>query len=73
MGQVAIISTGDPEKDREQIERSELFVARTDEGLCPNGCAELEWETQFSADCPVCHFHLGTNVPYGKREVEGVM
>lgn len=67
-GQIAIISTGDDEKDREEIARAETFSERIDAGLCPNACAELEFRTSpFEGDCPVCKFHLSTNVPYGRR------
>lgn len=73
MSSIAIVSTGDDEKDRDELARAQTFSDRIDEGICPNGCAELEWSTPNKGECPVCHFLLSTGVPYGKREIEQVM
>lgn len=68
MSSIGIISTGDPDKDREKIARAERFNENINNGVCPNGCGELEFPSSpFEGECPVCHFHLGTNVPYGRR------
>ena len=63
--QYAFPSTGDPEKDA-QIARDILRTqALESEGLCPNGCAPIIWDTQYEAHCPTCGFIRHTNAPYG--------
>lgn len=70
MSNIAILSTGDPEKDRERLGQAQTFDDRIRQGICPNGCAELVWATAHLADCPDCGFKYSTNLPYGKQEDE---
>lgn len=66
---IGIISSGDPEKDRSELERAKTFYQRTDQGLCPNGCGQLEWSDEgYRGDCPNCNFMWSPSVPYGIRD-----
>jgi len=73
MGSIGIISTGDADKDFRILKQAQLFNDRLDQGLCPNGCALLDWKTAHTADCPECRFHYSTNLPHGKREIDLIM
>lgn len=80
MSNLAIISSGDPEKDAKELERAVTFDERIKAGLCPNGCAMMGWSIRcdpkaemigYRAECPKCHFLYSTNVPYGKEPENG--
>ncbi len=73
MSHIGIVSTGDPEQDAKQLKQAQTYDERLKEGLCPNGCALLEWEAPYNAQCPKCRFMYSTNVPYGIQESEQIM
>lgn len=52
MSELSIISTGNEEVDQRRLAAAQLHEDRMNEGICPNGCAELEWETQHKGSCP---------------------
>jgi hypothetical protein len=68
MSEIGILSSGDPEKDRFELEKAKTYHERIDQGICANGCAFMIWETAHTAKCPECSFLYSTNLPYGKRE-----
>lgn len=69
---IGIISTGDPVKDAEELQKARQFYVNTEAGICANGCGPMDWETPFNAECPVCHFMLSTNLPYDKKPIETI-
>lgn len=55
---IAIISSGDPEKDQRDIAS---FVHGDDlicAGMCPNGCGGMIEVDAWNAECPKCGFGL---------------
>jgi len=69
MSNIAILSTGDAEEDKRQLEQAVIHDQRMNQGICPNGCAELVWSDEgYRGNCPKCNFMLSTNVPYGIKD-----
>ncbi len=68
---IAIESSGDPEKDREIIEAFIKHRERMEDGVCPNGCARLVRIDDHTRECPVCHFHGWQNTPLPPEDPEG--
>ena len=67
MSRIAIVSSGDPEKDQRDIENFQRGNDRIEQGLCPNGCGGMVEIDSHNAECPRCHFGLyqagGLNFP----------
>jgi hypothetical protein len=55
---LAIISSGDPEEDAREIAFANRTEGNVREGLCPNGCARLEYskdpKLEGLTECLVC-------------------
>jgi hypothetical protein len=62
-GNIAMVSTGDPARDRRELAQAALHQSRIDAGMCPNGCGLMSWDTLYDAHCDVCKFILFTNTP----------
>ena len=64
MSDIAInmVSTGDPEKDREQLELAALHQARIDADCCPNGCGQMFVASERLLECTECGFVLSKSV-----------
>ena len=60
---LAVASSGDPEKDAEAIADHIRSSERMEDGVCPNGCAQLVQLDAFSRECPVCKFVGYQNTP----------
>jgi hypothetical protein len=61
---IGIPSTGDPDRDRAEIDLFILREKRQIEGICPNGCAPLVLDDPYNRHCPTCNFHGSSNVPF---------
>jgi rubrerythrin len=61
---MAIVSSGDAEKDQKDLIGAALHSARMDENICPNGCGQMIWDDAYNRHCPMCDFHGYCNVPY---------
>lgn len=59
-----ILSTGDPEEDRRQLDLCVLREKRQIEGICPNGCAPMILDDPYNRHCPTCGFTGHSNVPF---------
>lgn len=55
-GKMAIISSGNPEKDRLDLERHAKQSDLIDAGMCPNGCGGMIEDDTHNAHCPKCAF-----------------
>jgi hypothetical protein len=55
-GQIAIVSSGDPEKDAAEIASAEQHKSRMDANICPNGCGPMVWDDPHTRHCPKCNF-----------------
>jgi ribosomal protein S27AE len=53
---VAIVSSGDVEKDAAAIEKFCRESDLIDAGMCPNGCGGMMAIDTHNAECPKCHF-----------------
>lgn len=53
---IAMPSSGDPEKDKEELARFIKSSERIEDGVCPNGCALMVRENDHTQSCPVCNF-----------------
>lgn len=53
---IDFVSSGDPEQDARDLEAYTRHERNVREGLCPNGCAPMEWPngTDAAAECPKC-------------------
>lgn len=56
MSEYVMVSTGNPDKDREALERFALHDARIKAGNCPNGCGGMVELDAYNAECPRCGF-----------------
>lgn len=56
MSRIAIVSSGDPEKDRRELREAAIHQIRIDQDLCPNGCGHMIWDDPHNSHCPICHF-----------------
>lgn len=63
-----IPSTGDPERDRAELELCVVREKRQIEGICPNGCAPMVLDDPHNRHCPKCGFHGWSNVPFESIE-----
>lgn len=63
---MAIPSSGDPEKDRAELERAHLHRDRMEANICPNGCGPMVWDDPHNRHCPVCDFHGWCNEPHSE-------
>ena len=53
---IAVVSSGDDEADRRQIEKFARESDLIDAGMCPNGCGGMVERDSHNAECPRCHF-----------------
>jgi hypothetical protein len=55
---VGFVSTGTTDGDAIEAARIRKMLTFESEGLCPNGCAPLEWadDDPYTARCPACKF-----------------
>ena len=58
---------------QEEIEKFRIVYERILQGICPRGCAELEWENEFNARCPVCGSRCNSKQPYAKKAADQIM
>jgi rubrerythrin len=62
---IAIVSSGEPEKDQRELLQAAQHQARMEENICPNGCGPMEWDDPNTRHCPICSFVGWCNAPYG--------
>lgn len=60
-GEVAIVSSGDPEKDQREIDEFVRSSELIDKGMCPNGCGLMIQEDSHNMSCPKCNFSYFCN------------
>jgi len=65
---LAIPSSGDPERDAAELERVYLHESRMAANICPNGCGAMVWDDPQNRHCPVCNFHGWSNCPHTEGE-----
>lgn len=65
---VAMISSGDPDKDRAELERFQLQDSRMEANICPNGCGPMVWDDPHTRHCPKCKFVGWCNTPHTEGE-----
>jgi hypothetical protein len=53
---IAVVSSGDPEKDRAEIMQAALHQSRMDENVCPNGCGQMIFLDPYTRKCEACGF-----------------
>lgn len=58
-----IVSSGDPEKDRSDLDRFLIHEARIKAGDCPNGCCGMKIIDEYNAECPRCGFNYSSTQP----------
>jgi len=62
----AIPSTGDPERDRIELERAHLHQSRMEINICPNGCGPMVLDDPHMRHCPVCKFVGWCSTPHSE-------
>jgi hypothetical protein len=69
---IAIVSSGDPEKDARELEQAYLFEVRIQQNICPNGCGPMIFDDPHNRHCPDCNFAMWCNSPYsgGSEEIQ---
>lgn len=72
MSDIAIVSSGDPEKDRKELASAELHRARMDQNICPNGCGYMKIDDPHTRRCEVCGFVGWQNTPINLIDNKGV-
>ena len=63
---IAFVSSGNLAEDRKTVENYAKHESRIQDGICPNGCAQMvraEAGDDHNAECPVCKFGYYSNVP----------
>jgi hypothetical protein len=60
---MAMPSSGDPEKDRQELEQAYVHRDRMEANICPNGCGPMVWDDPHTRHCPVCKFVGWCNKP----------
>lgn len=60
---IAIVSSGDEAKDREEIMQAALHQSRMEENICPNGCQQMIFLDAHTRKCEACGFTGWSNVP----------
>jgi hypothetical protein len=66
--QIAIVSSGDPEKDALELAAAQLHQSRMQANICPNGCGAMFWDDPHTRHCPVCQFVGWCNTPHTEGE-----
>ncbi len=59
--EVAVVSSGNVDKDRAAIEKFCRESDLIDSGLCPNGCGGMLIIDAHNMECPKCHFSYFCN------------
>jgi hypothetical protein len=65
---IAMPTTGDPERDRAELARAEMHASRMDANICPNGCGPMAWDDPHTRHCPICNFIGWCNRPHTEGE-----
>lgn len=63
LSRIAVVSSGDTEKDQQAIRDAHLHALRITDGFCPNNCGPLVWKGSREAACEICDFRYHTNSP----------
>lgn len=63
---IAIPMSGDPEKDRADLESAYLHQSRMAANICPNGCGPMVWDDPHNRHCPACNFVGWCNTPHSE-------
>lgn len=58
MSEIGIISSGDPDIDRERLEQAIQFENEIEANRCPNGCGEMFKASDRMSECTECGFVL---------------
>ena len=67
---MAIVSSGDPVKDQQQLLQAALHQSRMEQNICPNGCGQMVWDDPHTQHCDVCGFVGFCGEPYaGAKQV----
>jgi hypothetical protein len=53
---LAIPSSGDPEKDRRDLEAAYVHRDRVEANICANGCGPMVRDDPHTRHCPVCNY-----------------
>ena len=62
--QIAIISSGNSEKDQAEIMQAALHQSRMGENVCPNGCQQMIFLDVHTRKCEACGFVGFSNVAF---------
>ncbi len=66
--QIAVVSSGDPEKDQREIDEFMRSSSLIEKGMCPNGCGLMTPFGDYNMSCSSCNFSYFCN---SKIDVDG--